>query len=89
VSDDDEAALWRGHVSDEYERMGPGELLARLQDWMRVATDRATRIGELEAERDRLRAVVDAVRVASDAGSLVSVLAALYQFDGTVEATGG
>jgi hypothetical protein len=44
--------------------MGPGELLARLDDWMDVAADRGARIVELEAERNRLRAVVDAVMAA-------------------------
>jgi chromosome segregation ATPase len=46
-------------VSDEYKDMGPGELLTRLEDWMRVATDRGTRITELEVEQERLQAVVD------------------------------
>ena len=48
-------------MSGEYEHMGTGELLARLGDWMQVATDRGTRIVELEAERDDWRNIADDV----------------------------
>ncbi len=42
-------------MSDEYDQMDHGELLARVRDWRQVANDRTQEIGRLTDERDALR----------------------------------
>jgi hypothetical protein len=70
---------------DEYDGMTRVELLFRVRDWRELANMRAVALEEAEAERDRLRAVVDAtlvwLRQMTDLACAVDVLhvADLYQ----------
>jgi chromosome segregation ATPase len=43
-----------GDVTDEYDEMSRDELLFRLRDWRELANQRTMRIGQLEAELNRV-----------------------------------
>jgi hypothetical protein len=72
-------------VSDEYEEMGRGELLARVHDWRQLANDRSVEISRLRAAlADAQKDVEEVARVlrqsvAAVDGEIVHRTAALYR----------